>query len=863
MSSPLLFLVVRLLAVPCRRFRLVALAVLLLAVCCRSGVAADTVIDLAVLGAHPDGPVELVEAMQVLQEPRGAVSDGVQVLHRPGWRPASVVDRNASWKRTAVWLTGEVTNRGPVPLQTWVVVRPWRIETIELMALDPATGRVLAQRLAGRRAVADAVAVDQVEAVLPLALAPGQTVRLLIRADDLSVPTTHVSAWTPSAYQRHQTRVLLREAVMLGVALALTAVLLCSGERGLILLGGWLAVSAGFEATFNGRLLPYLLPAIAAWIIPLFTLFGALGTSLFALTTTVLLGLHWRRGWAALMLGNALLTLLVALATPFVVDHAVPRQVVNLLGFVGVLLWPLAAWRSVGPLDAGRRRLRGMLTLCCAALAVYVILARGGVQPAWAAVLQDWLRLDRLAIVSTILVHALTLRSTREAEHRRTEFLAFHDALTGLPNRVRARERLHQALDRLSPAAVAGEATVAVLYLDLDKFKQINDTHGHAQGDRLLREVAARLTGHLRRTGVACRLSGDEFMVIVPDAGRHGGTARHLAQGLLAAMALPFALDGVRIHAGASIGLAIAPLHGHDAETLMRHADIALYAAKRTGERQLSEFAPPMLARLAEQVWLRDALHRALARGEFALHYQPQRRLGDGRIVGVEALLRWQAPHGPAPVGPARLVEVAEECGLIEPIGAWVLHEACRQAQAWPHLTVAVNVSALQFRSDRFVDQVEQALAASALAPHRLELELTESVLIGHDDTVPQRLRRLRALGVRLAIDDFGTGYSGLSYLQRFQVDRLKIDRTFVERMEQTDGADAALVTVVVQIARQFGFETVAEGVESPASLAALARLGCDIVQGYAVARPMPAVALAGWLADQDRADAPAAVAPG
>jgi EAL domain-containing protein (putative c-di-GMP-specific phosphodiesterase class I) len=299
----------------------------------------------------------------------------------------------------------------------------------------------------------------------------------------------------------------------------------------------------------------------------------------------------------------------------------------------------------------------------------------------------------------------------------------------------------------------------------------------------------------------------------------------------------------------------------------MRHADIALYAAKRAGERQLGVFAPPMLARLSEQVWLRDALHGALARGEFALHYQPQRRLSDGRIIGVETLLRWPAPQGLSLAEPARLVEVAEECGLIEPIGTWVLREACRQAQAWPDLTVAVNVSALQFRSDRFVEQVEQALHASALPAHRLELELTESVLVDSDGTVPQRLGRLRDLGVRLALDDFGTGYSSLSYLQRFRVDRLKIDRSFIRRMEQSGGADtdadadAALVAVVIQIARQLGFETVAEGVESPDSLAALARLGCDVVQGYAVARPMPAAALSQWLADQDRAGAGPVVA--
>ena len=310
-----------------------------------------------------------------------------------------------------------------------------------------------------------------------------------------------------------------------------------------------------------------------------------------------------------------------------------------------------------------------------------------------------------------------------------------------------------------------------MLYLDLDKFKQVNDTHGHALGDRLLRAVAERMRASLGEAGSVFRLSGDEFMATVPEAGPDGERARSLRQ------------------------------------------------------------------------------------GDFRLEFQPQCRLCDGRITGVEALLRWRLPDGTVPASPERFIPVAEESGLIVPLGDWVLDEACRQAAAWPELVVAVNVSAMQFRGGDFSGRVAAALARHGLPAHRLELELTESVLIGHEDEALRWLAELRAMGVRLAIDDFGTGYSSLSYLHRFPVHRLKIDRSFIQQMESAGPTgEATLVAAILQIARRLGLETVAEGVESPAMLTRLARMGCDVAQGHAIAQPLPSQEMRRWLdAQTDR----------
>jgi predicted signal transduction protein with EAL and GGDEF domain len=326
-------------------------------------------------------------------------------------------------------------------------------------------------------------------------------------------------------------------------------------------------------------------------------------------------------------------------------------------------------------------------------------------------------------------------------------------------------------------------------------------------------------------------------------------------------MAQPFDLDGVQVRAGCSVGVALGPMHGRDAEALMRHADMALYEAKRAGEHSVRLFDSLMNLRFVEQVRLRQALHEALGRDEFSLVYQPQHDLPSGRTVAFEALLRWERPVEGL-IAPDVFIPVAEDSGLIVPIGAWVLHQACQQAVTWPQgQSVAVNVSAVQLHSGRLVQDVQQALAASGLTPQRLELELTESALIDGEEKVRPTLEQLRALGVRLAIDDFGTGYSSLSYLQRLPIDRLKIDRAFVTALATAESAERSLAAAVVRIARTLDLDTVAEGVESLEMLPRLTALGCEVVQGYAIARPMPVAELHRWLQQQER-PAPAAATP-
>ena len=792
--------------------------------------------DLAAAAA--DGPIDLVHAMQALREPLSAVSAGTEALHRPGWQPATVEHRNGSWMRSAVWLTGRIRNSGDQPLTRWVVVTPWRIEQIALLVLrDDGTNTVLSHRLAGRTALLSPAWDGHVESVFPVTLAPGETVRLLVRLQDLTVPTSFVRAWSPAAYQRHQTTTLLWQIALTAGAAMLVAGLLASRDRGLQLMGAWLLVAVGFETTFRGQWLFYLWPTLVAWQIPLFSVFGALGYTGFLLASRMLLGMGWSGRLNGLMYGSCAVALLAGLSTLFVEDHLLSRRIVSSAGVVSIVLWPFIAWRvPFRPEETELRKMRWALTLCCLSIAVYVFLSRGGPLPEWQLTLWSYLRLDLLPVIGVLLVYQGVRHRAETEQRRRIERLAFHDALTGLPNRVQAMDTLRAALE--APAGARPTVRpVAVLFIDLDHFKQINDTYGHAQGDRLLCGVAERLTTGLGTHGTACRLSGDEFMAILPGT----VTAEHAlqqARHLRDTMARTFDLDGVQIRAGCSVGVALAPTHGQDAESLMRHADMALYEAKRAGEGHVRLFDAPMNLRFVERARLRQALPEALARGEFSLVYQPQQTLGRGHTLGCEALLRWQHPDLGL-TAPEVFIPVAEDCGLIVPIGAWVLEQACRQATRWPDgQSVAVNVSAVQLHSGLLVQQVQ----------HALELELTESALIDGEEKVRPTLERLRALGVRLAIDDFGTGYSSLSYLQRLPIDRLKIDRSFVMALTTPEAADRSLAAAVVRIARTLEMDTVAEGVESLDLLPQLRALGCDMVQGYAIARPMPADALLDWL---------------
>ena len=430
-------------------------------------------------------------------------------------------------------------------------------------------------------------------------------------------------------------------------------------------------------------------------------------------------------------------------------------------------------------------------------------------------------------------------------EHRaaaeRIHTLAHHDILTGLANRALLHQRLAEAIAR---ARRVPDNTLAVLCLDLDGFKAVNDLHGHAAGDRLLREVAARLSRSVRETDTVARLGGDEFVVVQTEHAQPEA-ARALAERLVAALAEPYDLGSGEAQGvvTTSIGTALFPGDGSDPDTLLHNADTALYRAKWAGKNGAAFFRPEMDRELRERRALERDLRQALARGEFALAWQPlSATSGDGEVTGFEVLLRWHHPERGL-VPPDLFIPVAEACGAITAIGAWVLREACREAALWAApLGVAVNVSPLQAQQgDAFAEMVEQALEASGLDPSRLVLEVTEGVLIREAERVLAALNRLKALGVGVALDDFGTGYSSLATLRAFPFDKIKIDRSFVAGMGVlANGKDVAIVQAVLGLARGLGLPVVAEGVETAAQLGTLREAGCEEVQGWLVGRPAP-----------------------
>lgn len=423
--------------------------------------------------------------------------------------------------------------------------------------------------------------------------------------------------------------------------------------------------------------------------------------------------------------------------------------------------------------------------------------------------------------------------------------LARHDALTGLANR----QMLIDELERQLPRTHRGE-TIAVLCLDLDRFKVVNDTLGHAAGDALLREVAARLRSCVRGSDLVSRPGGDEF-VLLQFGAPQPAAANALARRVIEALGQPFELDGQRAHIGTTVGIAVAPFDGEEAEVLLRGADLALYHAKTESRGTVRFFEPEMDALAQRRRGLEDDLRRAVHAGELRLHYQPQVSVDPLRVTGVEALLRWQHPQR-GMVSPQDFVPLAEETGLIVPIGRWVLHEACRQASEWPaDVRVAVNVSAVQFRGSRLLRDVSDALEASGLDARRLEVEVTESVMIDDSRQALETLRELRALGVRIAMDDFGTGYSSLSYLRSFPFDRIKIDRSFVRDMEANPDA-LSIVRAVAGLGRSLGMATTVEGVETEGQLQAVRREGCAEAQGYLFSRPLPADEIPAVLAKLD-----------
>ncbi|MDX5372573.1 MAG: EAL domain-containing protein [Pseudomonadaceae bacterium] len=417
--------------------------------------------------------------------------------------------------------------------------------------------------------------------------------------------------------------------------------------------------------------------------------------------------------------------------------------------------------------------------------------------------------------------------------------LAQHDALTNLPNRLLVRDRMEQAIGH----ARRDGKQVALLFLDLDNFKTINDSLGHAAGDELLQGVAQRLREVVRDIDTVSRQGGDEFLVVLADVEDLGAVSA-LAARLQQHLVEPFCLKGMQIVSSSSIGISLYPGDGEDFDTLLKHADTAMYQAKSAGRNTYCFFDAQMNADIRERLGLEQDLRQALVRGEFVLHYQPIVDLQGGRLQGAEALLRWNHPQRGL-LAPDLFIRVAEQSGLIAEIGEWVLDEACRQAMLWlaaglPRLVVSVNLSAVQFRRGDLQPLVGAALDRYGLPPNCLELELTESILLQDSPAFIEQLQRLKALGVRLAIDDFGTGYSNLSYLQRFQVDKLKIDQSFVRRLNDSP-QDQAIVTAIVQMARSLGLYTTAEGIEEERTSQRLADLGCYQGQGYLFARPMSA----------------------
>jgi diguanylate cyclase (GGDEF)-like protein len=421
----------------------------------------------------------------------------------------------------------------------------------------------------------------------------------------------------------------------------------------------------------------------------------------------------------------------------------------------------------------------------------------------------------------------------------RAEHLAHHDALTGLPNRRLLLDRLAVML---AHAARTGER-VGVLFLDLDRFKVINDSLGHSAGDRLLVQAAARILAAVRAGDTVARIGGDEFVVLLPGL-RDAVDARRVVHQVAEAIRAPLLSDGDELFITPSVGVAVAPDDGADPETLLKHADIAMYRAKDGGGDRFEFFTPAMTERARERLELETALRRALAGEQFRVYYQPVWDVAAGRVSAVEALVRWMHPQrGMMP--PAAFLEVAEATGLIAAIDGWVLRSACRELRGWhdagfAHLEVFVNLSARQFGRPELLGEVRAALAESGVPAHSLELEITEGVAMRDAAATEAVLRDLKALGVRISIDDFGTGYSSLGYLRRFPLDTLKVDRTFVSDAD-TDRGNATIASAIIAMAHQLGLRAIAEGVERPGQMDFLALQRCDAVQGFLFSPPVPA----------------------
>ena len=442
--------------------------------------------------------------------------------------------------------------------------------------------------------------------------------------------------------------------------------------------------------------------------------------------------------------------------------------------------------------------------------------------------------------VSTYLVEMRTRVDAQDQLHH----IAMHDALTGLENRHAFNGKLRRRCQRLA----RGGPPFALLMVDLDRFKPVNDTLGHPVGDRVLKAVAARLQTAVRENDMVARIGGDEFAIIT-DGLSDPQIAGHLAERIVDVLSRPFVVGGQVAEIGASVGITLAPADGSDAESLNQQVDVALYHAKHEGRGRHSFFDPSLTETLRERRQLEQDLRRACMRDEFEVHFQPVLDTKTRKFIGAEALVRWKsADRGEVP--PTVFIPVAEELGLVSHIGALVLDKACEQAVTWPEdITVAVNVSPVQMMGGRLASNIAQALHRTGLAPHRLEIEITETALVADDELALTALQEVRKLGVKISLDDFGTGYSSLSYLHRFPIDRIKIDRSFVNQLPGDPGS-ASIVRAIAQLGESLKLEVTAEGIETDEQFDYVAQHGCGNMQGYLFSRPVDAASVAKLFAD-------------